>query len=344
MRNDTLAAASDIGVWATMAVLALAMIAFAAHLAVHASRTPIAVAQRSAVLVSNGSESDQAAPSYPHDSARDATGESSADLRVDLSDDAPSRRWGVIGLQLTLVATVLLMSTVALRGLSVQRPPLGNMYEFALAASAFALLIYSVWSLRRDRLWLGLFVVAPVLLILGFARMAWYAEASQLLPSLNSIWLVIHVTVATLTVGLFTIGFATAALYLVRERAEQREALRAEATAPKKSWLTALPRAEALERITYGIHVIAFPLWTFTLIAGAIWAEQAWGRYWGWDPKEIWTFVIFVVYAAYLHARATTGWTTRKATWLAVAGFACIVMNYAVVNIYFVGLHSYGGV
>ncbi|MGB5935406.1 MAG: c-type cytochrome biogenesis protein CcsB, partial [Ornithinimicrobium sp.] len=256
--------------------------------------------------------------------------------------ETPSRRWGVIGLQLTLVVTVLLVTATAMRGLSVQRAPLGNMYEFALAASCFALVIYSGWSLRRDLLWLGLFVVAPVLLILGFARGAWYTEASALLPSLNSIWLVIHVTVATLTVGLFVIGFAVAVLYLLQDRREQR-ANQAGAPVQGRSWLAALPRGEVLERLTYGIHVVAFPLWTFTLIAGAIWAEQAWGRYWGWDPKEVWTFVIFVVYAAYLHARATTGWTTRKATWLAVAGFGCVVVNYAVVNVYFAGLHSYSG-
>ncbi|MBA2696795.1 MAG: cytochrome c biogenesis protein CcsA, partial [Actinobacteria bacterium] len=107
---------------------------------------------------------------------------------------------------------------------------------------------------------------------------------------------------------------------------------------------SALPRAAALERLTYGVHVVAFPLWTFTLVAGAIWAEQAWGRYWGWDPKEVWTFVIFTVYAAYLHARATTGMTTRRATWIAVAGFGCVIVNYAVVNIFFVGFHSYSGV
>ncbi|CAN5347484.1 c-type cytochrome biogenesis protein CcsB [soil metagenome] len=326
MRNDTLAAASDIGVWAAMGVLALAMIAFAAHLAV---QTTAATARSRGVPVAVGA-SEQVGST--------ATSEYAA------GDDAPqpSRRWGVIGVQLTLVATVVLVTATAMRGLSVQRAPLGNMYEFALAASCFALLIYSGWSLRRDRLWLGLFVVAPVLLILGFARGAWYTEASALLPSLNSIWLVIHVTVATLTVGLFVIGFAVAVLYLLQDRGEQRAAAGAD-VGRGRAWLAALPRAEVLERLTYGVHVVAFPLWTFTLIAGAIWAEQAWGRYWGWDPKEVWTFVIFVVYAAYLHARATTGWTIRKATWLAIAGFGCIVVNYAVVNIYFAGLHSYSG-
>lgn len=332
MRNDTLAAASDTAVWATMAVLALAMLAFAAYLALQASRSPARQAQRDQALVGAGAASSGLSTGNPPPE------EPGAEPARDTS-----RRWGVIGLQLTIVAALLLVSSVALRGLSVQRPPLGNMYEFALAAASFALVIYSVWSLRQERLWLGLFVVAPVLLILGFARGAWYAEASQLVPALNSVWLIIHVTVATLTVGLFIIGFATAVLYLLRDRQEQRDALPDAQEPARKSWLSALPRADVLERITYGIHVVAFPLWTFTLIAGAIWAEQAWGRYWGWDAKEVWTFVIFVVYAAYLHARATSGWTTRRSTWLAIVGFACVVMNYAIVNIFFVGLHSYSG-
>lgn len=343
MRNDTLAAASDIGVWATMVVLALSMVMFAAHLAVQASSARTQAQPQ--VLVGSSSMS-RAGRGANEARANDVDANDVGDTVV---QKPRSRRWGVLGLQFTLVATGLLVVSTALRGLSVQRAPLGNMYEFALAASCFALIIYSGWSLRRDLLWLGLFVAAPVLLILGFARGAWYTEASQLLPSLRSIWLVIHVTVATFTVGLFIIGFATAVLYLLQDRREQR--LDASpvpegksAKGQRGSWLKALPQAEALERLTYGIHVVAFPLWTFTLIAGAIWAEQAWGRYWGWDAKEVWTFVIFVVYAAYLHARATTGWTTRKATWLAIVGFGCIVMNYAVVNIFFVGLHSYSGV
>ncbi len=326
MTNPTLAAASDLGVWATMAVLVLAMVSFAVHLAVQGSAVQELV---------------QAAPSQARagGGAGVALAETAEQPRRNATP-APGagRRWGVLGLQLTILATLLLVVSAALRGLAVQRAPLGNMYEFALAASSFALLIYSGWSLRRDRLWLGLFVVTPVLLILGAARLAWYTEASQLLPSLNSIWLVIHVTVATLTVGLFLVGFATASLYLLRERAERV------GTAPLSGWLSALPRAAVLERLTYGIHVVAFPLWTFTLIAGAIWAEQAWGRYWGWDPKEVWTFVIFTVYAAYLHARATTGMSTPRATWIAIAGFGCIIVNYAVVNIFFVGFHSYSGV
>ncbi|HKJ12069.1 MAG TPA: cytochrome c biogenesis protein CcsA, partial [Ornithinimicrobium sp.] len=309
MRNDTLAVASDIGVWVTIVLLAVAMLAFAAHLAVHAAAARPSSSVRPAETALAGRGSAPPAPSSPG-TDRDRPRSPGSNGEGEVTEQAPSRRWGVVGLQVTLLSTLVLVASTALRGLSVQRAPLGNMYEFALVACCFALVIYCGWSLRRDRLWLGLFVTGPVLLILGLARRAWYTEASQLLPSLESIWLVIHVSMATLAVGLCLIGFATATLYLLRDTAESRAA-GPTGGGEVTGWRRALPPAESLERMTYGIHVVAFPLWTFTLIVGATWAEQAWGRYWGWDPKEVWTFVIFVVYAAYLHARATAGWTTR---------------------------------
>ncbi len=323
MTDPTLAAASDYLIWGAIIVLALAMLTFSLHLALTGSGRQSRAERK--VLVGAGA-------------GNSATGEPAAPEVPAPAEEAPapSRRWGVIGLQLTWLATFAVVAGTVLRALSVSRAPLGNMYEFALMASAFALVIYSVWSLRRDRLWLGAFVVLPVLIILGAARLWWYTEASQLMPALDNIWLVIHVTVATLSVGLFTIGAALATAYLIKDRAEARGDVR--------GWLAALPTGQALERMTYGIHIFAFPLWTFALMSGAIWAEQAWGRYWGWDPKETWTFVIWVVYAAYLHARATTGWSARRSTWVAIAGFACIVLNYTVVNLLITGLHSYSGV
>ncbi|MDQ3358762.1 MAG: c-type cytochrome biogenesis protein CcsB [Actinomycetota bacterium] len=322
MTDQSLAQASNVALYVTMGVLTLAMLAFAVHLAVQGSRVPRHERARRAEQVSVG-----------------AGGVDTLERAADPDPPAApaSRRWGVIGVQLTWLATFTLVACIAMRGLSVQRAPLGNMYEFALVAAAFTLFVYASWSLRSDRTWLGLFVVTPVLLILGLALVVWYTEASQLLPSLDDrFWLVIHVTVATLSTALFTIGAVLAGLYLVRDRAER-------ATGQPTGWLSALPRAAVLERTAYAVHIIAFPLWTFTLIAGAIWAEQAWGRYWGWDPKEVWTFVVWVVYVAYLHARATTGWTTRKATWLAIAGYGCILINFGVVNVFLVGMHSYSG-
>jgi cytochrome c-type biogenesis protein CcsB len=175
-----------------------------------------------------------------------------------------------------------------------------------------------------------------VLLNLGLAITVWYTDASELMPSLRSVWLAIHVTVATLSVAVFTIGFSLGVMYLIQDRLET-------ATDRPRSFMSRLPDARALERLTYGVHIVAFPMWTFTVIAGAIWARQAWGSYWNWDPKEVWSFVIWVVYAAYLHARATTGWKRQNAVWIALVGYGCIILNFAVVNVFFVGQHSYSG-
>ena len=175
----------------------------------------------------------------------------------------------------------------------------------------------------------GLFVIGPVLLTLGLALFAFYTEAAELVPALKSVWLVIHVIVAMLAVGVLT-------RLLGRHRLPGQA--RREASPPgRRTFVESLPAAATLERTAYGLNMVGFILWTFTLIAGAIWAQKAWGAYWTWDPKEVWTFVIWVVYAAYMHARATAGWEPRKATWIALAGYVCVIMNFTVVNLFFVG-------
>ena len=234
----------------------------------------------------------------------------------------------------TWLGGFLLVLSVALRGLAVHRWPLGNMFEFAVMGSMFTVLAYSIWSTRRDLRWLGLFITGPVLLILGMAVAVWYTEAAELMPSLRSYWLVIHVTVATLATAVFTIGAALSVVYLLKDAFER---------SGRASVLDRFPETPAIERTAYSLHIVAFPLWTFTLIAGAIWARQAWASYWNWDPKEVWTFVICVVYAAYLHSRATSGISRQTATYIALAGYACIIVNFAVVNVFFVGQHSYSG-
>jgi len=306
MTNQTLAQYANLAVYSAMAVFTLAMIAFAADLA-------------------------GAAPT----DRRDDPG------RRGDPDRPRTRKAAGIAMMLTRLGGLLLIAAVAMRGLSVHRPPLGNMFEFALVGSMFVVVVFVSISLRRDVRWLGLFVIGPVLLMLGLAITVFYTDASELLPSLKSVWLLIHVTVATFAVALFTIAFSVTILHLVKTRLEAQDP-----TAMSRIRTivnTALPPARSLDRTAYGIHVVAFPLWTFTLIAGAIWAEQAWGHYWNWDPKEVWTFVIWVVYAAYLHARATTGWSPRAANYLALAGYGAILVNYMIVNVFFVGQHSYSG-
>jgi cytochrome c-type biogenesis protein CcsB len=326
MTNETLAQYANLAVYSAMAVFTIAMIAFAIDLAGTVPRVSVAArdSQKEPALV--GAESAVDAPAY---------------VWADDRERHQVRKAAGIAMMLTRLGALLLVSAAAMRGLSVHRPPLGNMFEFALVGCMFVVVVFVAISLRRDVRWLGLFVIGPVLLTLGLAITVFYTDASELLPSLKSFWLVIHVTVATFAVALFTIGFSVTILHLVQAWLEQQDS----ATMSRIRTIvnTALPPARTLDRTAYGMHAVAFPLWTFTLIAGAIWAEQAWGHYWNWDPKEVWTFVIWVVYAAYLHARATTGWSPRAANYLALAGYGAILINYMVVNVFFVGQHSYSG-
>ncbi len=327
MTNQTLAQYANLAVYSAMAVFTIAMIAFALDLAGAVPRVSLAApeTQKKRALVGADSFVDVLASANPNDDR----------------DRPRTRKAAGIAMMLTRLGGLLLISAVAMRGLSVHRPPLGNMFEFALVGSMFVVVVFVAISLRRDVRWLGLFVVGPVLLTLGLAITVFYTDASELLPSLKSFWLVIHVTVATFAVALFTIAFSVTILHLVKTWLEAQDPMAMSRVRTIVN--TALPPARSLDRTAYGLHAVAFPLWTFTLIAGAIWAEQAWGHYWNWDPKEVWTFVIWVVYAAYLHARATTGWSPRAANYLALAGYGAILVNYMVVNVYFVGQHSYSG-
>jgi cytochrome c-type biogenesis protein CcsB len=325
-----LAQTSDLLVHTAMAVYTGALLAFAADLSGlgrAARRAPEAAAVPVGVAAGRAGSLDEAAadPTAAVPTAR--------------------RRGAGIGMSLTVLAAVLHVGAVALRGVSASRVPWGNMYEFAVTGSAVVtgvFLALVLGSRTRDLRYLGTFVVGPVLLTLGLAVTALYTESARLVPALDSSWLVIHVSVAFVSSALFTIAFSATVLQIVQSR---REAARAAGRAPRRgAFMDALPAARELERAAYRLIAVSFPLWTFTLVAGAIWAEVAWGRYWGWDPKEVWTFVIWVVYAAYLHARATRGWDGSRAAWLAVAGYACVLVNFGVVNVLFPGNHSYAGI
>jgi cytochrome c-type biogenesis protein CcsB len=340
MTDTTLAQLSNTAIYSAMVVLTLAMVGYAVYLArlvpAREERLERAAAdERSPELVAAAtSDVGHAAPAPTDRDAAPATAPPGGPAGRADEPVAARKAAGIAG-ALTTLGTLLVVAGVVLRALEVHRWPLGNMYEFAIVGAMFVLVTYTVWSTRRDLRWLGLFVVVPVLLDLGLAITVWYTDASELMPSLRSVWLAIHVTVATFSVAVFTIGFSLGILYLVQDRLESK--------GTRNTFMSRLPGSRSLERLTYGVHIVAFPLWTFTVIAGAIWARQAWGSYWNWDPKEVWSFVIWVVYAAYLHARATTGWKRQNAVWIALAGYGCVILNFAVVNVFFVGQHSYSG-
>jgi cytochrome c-type biogenesis protein CcsB len=334
MTDQTLAQLSNWAIYSAMVVLTLAMFFDAVYLArlVPAREAATEAARETArereLVTAGGDVVGEGADPASEVVVIPATGRE--------AEPPAARKAAGIGWALTVLGTALVVAGVVLRALEVHRWPLGNMYEFAVVGAMFVLLAYCGWAMRRDLRWLGIFVVTPVLLNLGLAITVWYTDASELMPSLRSVWLAIHVTVATLSVAVFTIGFSLGVMYLIQDR------LQASPQRPR-SFMSRLPDARALERLTYSVHIVAFPLWTFTVIAGAIWARQAWGSYWNWDPKEVWSFVIWVVYAAYLHARATTGWKRQNAVWIALVGYGCVILNFAVVNVFFVGQHSYSG-
>ena len=246
-----------------------------------------------------------------------------------------------------MLAWALHVGGVVTRALSVERAPWGNMYEFsttfaAVAVGAYLLLL----ALKKNVRWIGLPLVTTVLLDLGLAVSVLYTASDQLVPALHSYWLWIHVSCAIISGAALYLGAVATLLYLFRDRYEAKLAdpKGKQPGAFATSVLERLPSAASLDKFAYRINATVFPLWTFTIIAGAIWAEAAWGRYWGWDPKEVWSFITWVAYACYLHARATAGWKGRKAAWLGLIAFACYLFNYYGVNIFVTGLHSYAGV
>ncbi|WP_214407182.1 c-type cytochrome biogenesis protein CcsB [Pseudonocardia lacus] len=261
------------------------------------------------------------------------------------SDDAPpadgpdarprrdtAERLGRMAVALTVLGAGLHLASLITRGVAAQRWPLGNMYEFTSAICVAAVVTWLV-LLRRSPASrpLGLFVLLPVLLLQFLAGTVLHVPAGPVVPALQSYWLSIHVTTIAVSSGLLLVPGVASALYLVRR------------TGRSNAVLDRLPSAPALDRIAYRTTIIAFPLYTFAIIAGAIWAEAAWGRFWGWDPKETVAFVAWVVYAAYLHARATAGWRTGAAAWINVLGFAVMIFNLFFINMVVAGLHSYAG-
>ncbi|WP_371480943.1 c-type cytochrome biogenesis protein CcsB [Kitasatospora sp. NBC_00315] len=254
---------------------------------------------------------------------------------------------GRIAISLTVLGALVHAGGVAARGLSVMRWPWGNMYEFSCAFALTMVLAYlGLLAARKPVRWLGLPVMVAALLTLGVAISVLYTDSEQLVPALHSYWLAIHVSTATICGGALYAGFICTALFLGKDTYDKRVAAGLTTGpfgTPASVWQR-LPAASTLDKLSYRINALVFPLWTFTIIAGAIWAEAAWGKYWEWDPKETWSFITWVAYACYLHARATAGWKGRKAAYLALAAFACWLFNYYGVNIFVTGKHSYAGV
>ena len=250
-------------------------------------------------------------------------------------DFSRTEKSGRIGTAMIFLGFLFLLAGVILRGASAHRVPWGNMYEFSITGALAFSGAYLV-ALRKNKIrWLGLPVAISILLTLGTAVTLLYRPSAPLVPALKSTWLVIHVSAAIISGGIFLLANCIAATYLIMERYE--------GSSGRPAWATRLPSLDYLDQLSYRLVAFVFPLWTFAIIAGAIWAESAWGRYWGWDPKETWAFITWVAYAAYLHARVTIGWRGKKAAWLCLLAGSTFLFNYVYVNVWGTGRHTYSG-
>lgn len=315
---------SPVLLWTAIAIYAAAFVAYAFDLARRSQATADAQNVRESVLVGAGGASIPA-----------ASGGSDA-------GSAPQRFvMARIGTSLTVLGFLFHLASAVTRGIAAGRVPWANLYEFAMMGTLLIIAVYLVVLTRIDLRFLGTFITGLVVVLLGLGATNFYVDVSPLMDPLKSVWLVIHVFVASLATAFFALAFALSVIQLMQSRRERLLGEGATKTSP--GFLRTFPNAVRLESLAYMFTIIGFILWTFTLIAGSIWAYYAWSRFWGFDVKETWTFVIWVIYAGYIHARATRGWRGNPSAWLAIVGFSAVIFNFTIVNVFFKGLHAYSG-
>ncbi len=321
MTTETLAAYSLLAVYSAAVVYVLAFIAYVVDLSRRSSEAvatqPARAAASSASATAGGTTLVEAPP---------------------IPSAAPARPGKAtrIALALTVLGFAVHVLAIVLRGIANAHAPWANMFEFAVTGTAAIVGVYLVVTAIRDVRFIGSYITGMAALLLMLASMNVYVDVVPLPPPLQSGWLIVHILVAVLGTGFFALGAGFSIAQLLQARRET-------GATDKPRFLQAFPTSQALENLAYRVNVIGFAFWTFTLIAGAIWAEHAWGRYWGWDTKEVWTFIIWVVFAGYIHARATRGWRGAPSAWLSIVGFAAVLFNFTVVNLFFKGMHAYSG-
>ncbi|NLE79382.1 MAG: c-type cytochrome biogenesis protein CcsB [Rhodococcus sp.] len=319
--NETLAQYSD---WAFRSAFAVLVLALVLLIVQYASKRARSVQEKE--LVTAGGSPQATSASVPG-------------RVIDQPKKPLGDRFGGMGAAVLIVGVVLTFASIVLRGFATSRFPLGNMYEFVTMACGAALVVALIflWKPAYRSMWA--FVLVPVLILMFLAGTVLYSDAAPVVPALRSYWLPIHVTIVSVGSGVFLVAGVASLLFLLRMRYPDG--------AEGKGFLARvaerLPDAQTLDRLAYKTTIIGFPLFGAGVILGAIWAEAAWGRFWGWDPKETVSFIAWVIYAAYLHARATSGWRDTRAAWINVAGFVAMLFNLFIINMVVSGLHSYAG-
>ncbi len=329
--TETFDSIALVAIYSAMGVYLLAFVFFTLELAKRSAQAT------ASLTVASAASSTKTRPKLVGQSSTMSDRGTIATLeRETTAEPAPRRRMERIAFALTALAWVLHVVGAVMRGLAGGHVPWANMFEFSLMSSAVAVGVFLFLQFWQDLRFLGTYISGFALIVLGVGTLNFYVPVSPLPVALQSYWLVIHVFVATLGTAFFGVGAGLSIVQLLQAR---READRFS----KLTFLGTMPKADVLENLAYRVIVVGFVFWTFTLMAGSIWAFHAWGRYWGWDTKEVWTFIIWVLFAGYIHARATRGWRGTRSAWLALIGFGAVAFNYTIVNLFFKGLHVYSG-
>lgn len=323
---------SNVALVSSVIVYALGMFAHAAEWA--AARRVSVAGKTEPELVDVAAEDRRAKPSTMR--PEPVEGREQADPGTSPASSARVEQFGRMGVALTIIGFLLSVAGVLLRALAAHRAPWGNMFEFTITAMVLIVGVYLILLWRTGMRWLGLPVTLLAAVGNGLAVTVFYVAVAPLVPALHSVWFLIHIVAAAISGAAFNVGGVMSILYLIKKRAEDRGDVR--------GYLERLPSSRKIDLIAYRFLAFAFPLWTFTVAAGAIWAEYAWGRYWGWDPKETWALVTWVIYAGYLHARSTAGWRGTRAAVIAIIGLTSFWFNFVGINLLVSGLHSYAGI
>ena len=317
---------SVMSLWTAATLYAIAMVAYSARLA-------------SVVEVRSAKRAD--APVAVGASGTGNAADAGAPAGAGSAPAAPARSRALgIGTASVYVGAALHLLGVVTRGIDAGHAPFSNMYEFAIAGSFVAVAVFLGLQRKRDVTYIAPGLAFASSFVVVLALRLWYVDATGLRPALDSYWLVIHVPIAVVATGIFTVSGIASAIQVARDARDHGKRW---ASARWLRVLESAPQPARLEALAFRLNAWGFVLWTFTVMTGAMWAEHAWGRFWGWDPKEVWSFVIWIIYAAYLHSRTTQGWAGRRAAWLAISGLIAVIMNFTVVNLFVQGLHSYSG-
>ena len=251
---------------------------------------------------------------------------------------ANARKWAGMTQALVWVGVALHLVAFVTRGLAANRFPLGNLYEYILFMTAVIMVVAAVVIQRRNWHTVWPWLLFPMVIAMFLNSTVFHIQAAPVVPALQSYWQPVHVSTVSIGASVGLVSGAFALLYLLRmhqPRGKEHGVLGAIARP--------LPDAKTLDQIAYKTAVVTLPLFGIGIVFGAIWAEVAWGRFWGWDAKETVSMVTWILYAAYLHARATAGWKSTAAAWINVFAMAMTIFNMTYVNTVVAGLHSYAG-